>query len=262
MVSGVCIVGSRVQDVEDLEVDSTWEPCPVGRAAGVPLVVKRAPADDSTEGLTFFLCSRLMTVPETGAAHADWQYGCALGPAPPVWVARTDGLAFCRAEWCLFDDFVTSWFEEGPRRVARLDFSGFIKNCMSFALENHHPAHYFLDVVDALDVRYPQGVRVKAVGLKTTDLNGAVGEVTGRYENGRVGVLFPDPFGVKALRPQSLQPEFTLDEKRQQIPEAEEADFLISGGDFIVLDGDCTDQSYEDVCSGARKPLVDADAPE
>ena len=50
-------------------------------------------------------------------------------------------------------------------------------------------------------------MRVTPTGLKTTALNGVAGAVNGRYENGRVGVTFPEPFGVKALKPENLVSE-------------------------------------------------------
>ena len=48
---------------------------------------------------------------------------------------------------------------------------------------------------------------MKAVHLSSDvgrPLNGQIGVVSGRYENGRVGILFPEPFGVKALKPKNI----------------------------------------------------------
>ena len=46
---------------------------------------------------------------------------------------------------------------------------------------------------------------MKAANLKAdAALNGTLGTVTGQYENGRVGVNFAGPHGVKAVRPDNL----------------------------------------------------------
>ena len=54
-------------------------------------------------------------------------------------------------------------------------------------------------------VRVPEGLFVMPLGLtKAVELNGTLGVVTGRYVNGRVGVKFPKPHGVKFVRPEFL----------------------------------------------------------
>ncbi|CAE8653233.1 unnamed protein product, partial [Polarella glacialis] len=120
------------------------------------------------------------------------QYGGVMGPAPPVVAARTDGVPFTPAGWALLDDFIDAMFSEGPHVVNRVDLLRFLRGAQ-LALP---------DVSESLALQYPKNTQV--MGLTVAALNGVVGTVTGRYENGRVGVLFREPFGLKAVRPDNL----------------------------------------------------------
>lgn len=123
----------------------------------------------------------------------DWQYGGCLGDAPPVLAARTDGIPFTTKGWALLDDFISATFDDGPRPVTRLTLLQFLRGKSLAELSR------------ALPLRFPQGISVKPNGLKqAAELNGIIGLVIGRYDNGRVGVKFPDPHGVKALKPECL----------------------------------------------------------
>jgi len=191
MVPGIRFVGSDVTDCE-VVLDGTFIPCPTAQALGIPLVVKREAG--AGVGCTMHLCVRFMTDPRIGLAPIDWQYGGAVGPAPPVVAARTDGIPFTTMGWEKLDDFIDSMFEEGPRNVNRRCLVRFLRE------ERDLP-----DLSRSLNLRFPMHMRVKPAGLQTAAvLNGIVGIVTGRRDNGRVGVKFPDPHGVKALRPGAL----------------------------------------------------------
>ncbi|CAE8585816.1 unnamed protein product [Polarella glacialis] len=85
-------------------------------------------------------------------------------------------------------------FSEGPRLVNREDMLRFLSEAQ-LALA---------DVSESLALQYPKNAQVIPKGLTVAALNGVVGTVTGRYENGRVGVHFREPFGLKALRPDNL----------------------------------------------------------
>jgi hypothetical protein len=112
---------------------------------------------------------------------------------------------------------------------------------------------------------------LKTHNLQSLDLNGVVRTVAGRYENGRVRVCFPPPIGLKSLKPQNLEPEFTMTEleqnetiffqkitmryfrAKQTVNEPEYAvgnagsleKFRISGGDFVIVEDDHSDETYE-----------------
>ena len=188
MVRGIRIVGDRVTDC-DVTLDGDCVPCPVAEALEIPLVVKRERGPG--EECFIQLASRFMSNPYSvlHLAPMDWQYGGALGPAPPVVAARTDGIPFTKAGWAELDKFICNELGEGPFGSLRRPFS-------------------FRDLPDLsrfLGVRFPEGVFVMPLGFTClVELNGILGAVTGRYENGRVGVSFPEPHGVKAVRPENL----------------------------------------------------------
>ncbi|CAE8690833.1 unnamed protein product [Polarella glacialis] len=191
MVPGIRIVGSQVRDCE-VVLDGSFRPCPTAQAAGIPLFVKRDafPGPESS----LYLSVRLMTEPRSGFAPMDWQYGGIMGPAPAVVAARTDGVPFTPAGWEVLDNFIDAMFSDGPRLVNREDMLRFLSEAQ-LALA---------DVSESLALQYPKNAQVIPKGLTVAALNGVVGTVTGRYENGRVGVHFREPFGLKALRPDNL----------------------------------------------------------
>ena len=71
------------------------------------------------------LASRFMSNPYSvlHLAPMDWQYGGALGPAPPVVAARMDGIPFTKAGWAELDEFICDELGEGPRTSLRRPFS-------------------------------------------------------------------------------------------------------------------------------------------
>ncbi len=185
-------MGGRVTDW-DVTMGDGFVPCPVAEALGIPLVVRRERG--TGEECFIQLASRFMSNPYSvlHLAPMDWQYGGALGPAPPVVAARRDGIPFTKAGWAELDEFICEmnrgWVGEGPRTSLRRPFS-------------------FRDLPDlsrSLSVRVPEGLFVMPSGLTAAvELNGTLGAVTGRYVNGRVGVRFPKPHGVEFVRPEFL----------------------------------------------------------
>jgi len=140
------------------------------------------------------LCVRCMTGPRIGLAPIDWLYVGIVGPAPPVVAARTDGIPFTTMGWEKLDDVIDSMFDDGPRNVNRRCLVRFLRE------ERDLP-----DLSRSPSLRFPIHMRVKPPDLQNAVvLNGIVGIVTGRCDNGRVGVKFPDPHGVKVLRPVAL----------------------------------------------------------
>ena len=111
-------------------------------------------------------------------------------------------------EYVILDDFICGFYSECPlRRASKSDFTSYVKTEIYSAISNHRRANAFLDVWEHLEIRYPEGSYVKAVHLSSDvgrPLNGQIGVVSGRYENGRVGISFPEPFGVKALKPKNI----------------------------------------------------------
>jgi len=190
-VPGIRIIGSEVKDVE-VRLGSSFIPCPTAQAVGIPLVVKREASPGDESGM--YAAVRFMTDPRTGLAPMDWQYGGLNGPAPPVLVARADGLAFSSRGYAALDDFISATFDEGPCSVTRAHLCRFLRERQKLP-----------DISEALGVRFPKDLVVKSQGLTAAaELNGMFGVVTGRYENGRVGISFPEPHGIKALKPENL----------------------------------------------------------
>lgn len=207
---GVCVDRTNVQN-KNVQLDGSFEKCPIAWALGIPLMVKRLPGWLSQQESTGMeLIVRMMGDPDSGLAPFDWQYGWINGPAPPVLLERSDEHEFTTDEWCILDDFICGYYSECPsRRVNRKDFTSFVKGCASLAHINHQRANGFLDVWEHLELRYPEGSHVKATGLSSEAgrlLNGKIGVINGRYEYGRIGILFPEPFGVKALKPRNINP--------------------------------------------------------
>lgn len=208
---GVCVDRKNV-DNKEVHLDASFEKCPIAWALGIPLMVKRLPIrrNEVCKAGDCEIIVRFMGDPDSGLAPMDWQYGGQFEPAPPVALDRSDEYEFTKDDWHLLNDFICDYYCEFPsRRANRSDFTSFVKNHMSTALINHERANAFLDVWEHLELRYPKGSKVKAAGLSSEAgrlLNGKVGVVNGRYENGRVGVLFPEPFMVKALKPRNINP--------------------------------------------------------
>eukprot|EP00930_Biecheleria_cincta_P021889 TRINITY_DN1608_c1_g1_i2.p1 TRINITY_DN1608_c1_g1~~TRINITY_DN1608_c1_g1_i2.p1 ORF type:complete len:234 (+),score=31.02 TRINITY_DN1608_c1_g1_i2:428-1129(+) len=198
MVAGVRVVGAHISHAE-VNPDGTFEKCPWALAVDIPLVVKReAPSGEKHD---FYRISKFMTDPKVGIAHFGWQYGGVLHPAPPVVIARTDGMPFGCSDFTALEDFMDSYTDEyGDEAImkapTRLDFCRFLADecdCdRSFTC--------------FLDLRFPKDVLVQARNLQAQHMNGLIGIVTGEYRGDRVGVLFPPPHGLKSVKPQNLMP--------------------------------------------------------
>jgi len=89
------VMGLRVEAHElhpqMIQVDSTFEKCPIAHAAGIPLYVKRL-LDEPRKKSNKYIIVRMMSEPSEGIAPMDWQYGGMLPPAPTVLVARSDSI--------------------------------------------------------------------------------------------------------------------------------------------------------------------------
>lgn len=137
-----------------------------------------------------------------------------MGPAPVVALGRLDGLPFTHDCFYLLDDFEMRMLDEGPRYVGPRDFDEFIsevgpRDFDEFISETDHQEHeegYEHErATIGLAWKFPPNCMVMARGLKSnTDLNGQLGKVIGKYQQGRVGVQFRS--GIKALiKPQNIQ---------------------------------------------------------
>lgn len=151
-------MGLRVQanqlTPELIQVDSTFERCPIAHAAGIPLYVKRLFNEPRKKG-NHYIIVRMMSEPSEGIAPIDWQYGGMLEPAPSVLVARSDQVQFNKNDWAVLDDFEMEMLDDGPRKVSRKDFISFVKAGYEKNLSSNI-------VLEAL---YPQGSRWKVDGL-------------------------------------------------------------------------------------------------
>ena len=189
-----------LQDISPAQVtvDNSYEKVPIAHAAGIPLFVKRLPEMGKVARVgERHIIVRMMSDPKVGLAPLDWQYGGLLPPAPPVLLGRSDGIAFERDDWYILDDFEMSMLNDGPRRVSRRDFVRFIKR---------HHAKSTVNI--ALEVMFPRDTKVCGKGLHNRpDLNGRRGICVGKYDSGRVAVLFQDieqPVLMKPVNPVNL----------------------------------------------------------
>lgn len=194
MIAGVRIVGTEAVDARVCP-DMAFEPCPFAHKLGIPLVVKREPPTNTKH--EFYRVVRIMTDPEIGLAAWEWQYGGMCVPAPPVVMARADGKPFGVAELTALEDFLERLFDDDDFPVSLRAASP--SDFWQFVSEQAVPCSNAF-----LDLRFPKGLQVQAKDLQLVELNGTIGTTTGEYTSGRVGVLFPEPFGPKAVRPQHL----------------------------------------------------------
>eukprot|EP01061_Rhynchopus_euleeides_P045996 TRINITY_DN8554_c0_g1_i1.p1 TRINITY_DN8554_c0_g1~~TRINITY_DN8554_c0_g1_i1.p1 ORF type:complete len:463 (+),score=246.60 TRINITY_DN8554_c0_g1_i1:247-1635(+) len=71
---------------------------------------------------------------------------------------------------------------------------------------------------------FSEGLVVEAHGLKgAQELNGMRGEVKGRLKSGRIGIIFPEPHGEKALKEENLK-VIPIDQLKEEQKAAEEED--------------------------------------
>lgn len=112
-----------------------------------------------------------MTEPSIGIAPIEWQYGGLLQPAPPVLVARKDGVSFNANDWTVLDDFEMAMLDDGPRKVTRKDFVNFVKKNCQQNISNI-----------VLEVLYPKGGKCEIHDLiSNIELNGKNGICKGIY---------------------------------------------------------------------------------
>ena len=174
-VMGLRVEGSELKP-ELIHIDSSFIKCPIAHAAGIPLYVKRILNAKKIKS-DFYWIVRMMSQPSIGLAPNDWQYGGALGPAPPVLVVRSDSIQFGINDWSILDDFEVAMLDDGPRKVTRKDFIQFAK-CQHFSEANI-----------VLEVNYPKGTKCLIDGLtQKAELNGKIGTCNGSYKNHRIGV--------------------------------------------------------------------------
>jgi len=195
---------------------------------GVPILYKKMPGtggDDSH--IRSNIIVRFMADPDDGFAPAEWQYGGRMGPAPPVVLARRDGVPFSTQDWEAMQEFMDNWQDEcADAEDDRLSVSQSIltperfKTFVRGQQQEARPSAF-------LSLRFPVGAGVVAEGLTSAqELNGKEGKVA-QYSRERVGVRYPDR-GVIALRPERLTlvseppPAEEPDSKRQDTGEAKQ----------------------------------------
>eukprot|EP00930_Biecheleria_cincta_P002109 TRINITY_DN103154_c0_g1_i1.p1 TRINITY_DN103154_c0_g1~~TRINITY_DN103154_c0_g1_i1.p1 ORF type:complete len:358 (+),score=76.31 TRINITY_DN103154_c0_g1_i1:52-1074(+) len=202
MAPGVRVHGPAATDVE-VKLDDNFRAVPVPARLGIPVLCKRQSGtggDDSNIRSNAIV--RFMADPDDGMAPDEWQYGGNRGPAPPVVLARKDGLPFSTHDWTLLNEYMSYWVEEtGEAEDDRREVCDRILDPLAFqryVRENReeHPLGF-------LSLQFPCGSTVVAEGLNAEELNGKEGEVV-RFSRDRVGVQFPDR-AVTALRPQNLR---------------------------------------------------------
>lgn len=202
MVPGVRVHGSTAKDVE-VKLDDNFRAVPVPARLGIPVLCKRQSGtggDDSNIKSNAIV--RFMGDPDDGMAPDEWQYGGNRGPAPPVVLARKDGLPFSTHDWTVLNEYMSYWMEEtGEAEDDRREISDRIMDPLAFQRfvresREEQPLGF-------LSLQFPCGCTVVPEGLSTEELNGKEGEVV-QFSRDRVGVRFPDR-AVTALRPQQLR---------------------------------------------------------
>jgi hypothetical protein len=193
LVSGIKVEGDQII-LERIQMDSTFEKCPIATAAGIPLFVKKLPIPGKQVGNGGrYIIVRMMSEPSTGIAPFHWCYGGSLQPAPPVLVARSDGIPFTKEDWDVLDEFEMKMLNNGPREVTRQDF-------LNFAKQHSSNANLILET------SFPKGQRVRMVKLKKNSaLNDKTGQTTGQYGNGRVAIKVDGLDEVVAVKPVNLK---------------------------------------------------------
>mmetsp|Transcript_10156 Transcript_10156/g.22877 ORF Transcript_10156/g.22877 Transcript_10156/m.22877 type:complete len:346 (-) Transcript_10156:152-1189(-) len=203
MVAGVRVHGGTAVDA-DVHIDDTFRSVPVPTLMGVPLMWKKMSGtggDDS--GITNNIIVKVMADPESGFAPMEWQYGGAIGPAPPVVLARKDKVPFSSEDfWAMFD-YIGRWLDvlgeqdDSIATNARINKAAFRK----FVANEVEAGH--IEPTTLLSVQYPLGSLVELDGLAAAELNGMQGEVA-QYSRDRVGVQVPGRY-VMAIKPQRLR---------------------------------------------------------
>eukprot|EP00931_Biecheleriopsis_adriatica_P090909 TRINITY_DN64813_c0_g1_i1.p1 TRINITY_DN64813_c0_g1~~TRINITY_DN64813_c0_g1_i1.p1 ORF type:complete len:235 (-),score=50.14 TRINITY_DN64813_c0_g1_i1:37-741(-) len=228
MVLGLRVEGSKIV-AEEVAVTDDWETAQIPALLGIPLLLLRL-GDSAAQGATESVqtASRLMTDPTTGIAPPKWQSGGAAGQLSFL-AARGDGTQFTQEDLAVLDEYICWCAEEAekahrrgkmpPQTFTQEAFLLHLKRTMAVALENRKAPTAFLDLVPELELRFPKNAKVKARGLSKSELNGVVGVVAGRYdtEKGRVGIQYPEPFGLVSVRATNLEPEETYEEWSQKI---------------------------------------------
>ncbi|KAI3639745.1 hypothetical protein MIR68_002439 [Amoeboaphelidium protococcarum] len=189
---GIRINGSKITP-EDVVFDSSFsEKVPIAHAVNIPLYVKKLPGPGRNDEQCLIV--RLMSEPRVGLAPSRWQYGGFIGPATPVLLARSDGIAFEVDDWCVMDEFGCAMLDGGPRNVKPSDFTSYAE------FNNYETANI------VLEANYPKGARVRVHGLKSrADLNDQVGTLSGWYGNKRVGVQIGQSNESFSLKPSNVE---------------------------------------------------------
>ena len=212
----VRIEGSRVEE-EEVKLDAGFDECPLLEQIGVPVHMKLLPLTpqaqmypDARQRSAVLQC---MTDEGLGLPM-HWQSagGGAAGALPPVLVGRRDSVRFGTQDWAIVRDYLDSLEEYLPNEQAALrkptPFREFVRSAVSaLALREDAPPLAFMDICPAYDRRFPIGLRVRPHGLVSrSELNGRWGVVARHDEAaGRVGVEFPRPLGLLAIRATQLE---------------------------------------------------------
>jgi hypothetical protein len=193
LISGLKVVGDQLIP-ERIQMDSSFEKCPIAVAAGIPLFVKKVQVPKQhLVDCDNYIIVRMMSEPNTGMAPFSWTYGGLMGPAPPVLVARSDAIAFTKEDWKVLDEFEMKMLNDGPRAVTRKDF-------LKFAKKKSGDANVILEAL------FPKNQRVRIVELKkNVALNDKMGQVIGDYGNGRVGIKMKGVDNIIAVKPTNLK---------------------------------------------------------
>jgi len=198
---GVRMHGDCV-DNANVRLDDCFKAVPVPNKLEIPLVYKimsGTGGDDSHIKSNAIV--RFMANPDDGFAPDEWQYGGRRGPAPPVVMARKDGVPFSKQDYQCLDEYMAEWREAIGE--AEDDMLAVSERCLTQeALQAHVRANAEAAPTAMLCMQFPVGSIVVPSCLSLTELNGQEGVVV-QYSRDRVGVSFPDR-AVTALRPERL----------------------------------------------------------
>ncbi len=188
---GVKVIGCTIEPKTlPFSSASRLEVCPVAHDAGVPVAVKRLLHEPPVSPIAFHRIVRFMSDPDVGLAPMDWQYGGALGPAPPVWVGRSDGVEFHKEDYDAIDEFEDDMLDDGPRRVTPADWRTFARRYFDRVCADQDMSSMPIVVLESV---FPTGCQVKVHGLGRVP-DGTMGRAIGVYKTGGIGMVFPAPY--------------------------------------------------------------------
>jgi len=156
---------------------------------------------------------KLMTTPGLGLP-LTWNQNGSGTKLPPILACRSDGQPFTSDDWmclCEFQEYLDENYvaKEHLWYTNKVEFKKWCDiyvtgKCYS---KDNVTVSAFPEIAPCFDFRFPLGLKVQATGLTAKpELNGLVGVVI-KYDEPklRIGVQFPPPYGLLALKHSNVE---------------------------------------------------------